>query len=278
MALNLGAIGKKTAPIEFNYDEDMVILYALGIGSGTEELDYVYEKNLKVFPTFSSILCRPALVSLMMEANVNRSAVLHGEQEVTIYKAIPAKGKVFSSGVLSSVYDKGDMGAVLNMDIETSDEQNQLILKSKVVIVDRSAGNFGGDRGPKSPKYDPPHGSNPDFCGKHVVSRDQSALYRLSGDKNPLHIDPDFAKTKGFDQPILHGLCSFGFACRAILESVCENDPEKLKSLSVRFMGVVYPRDTLITKGWEIIKGTYNMQTMTQDGRLVLGNIRATIK
>ncbi|MFC1859622.1 MaoC/PaaZ C-terminal domain-containing protein [Thermodesulfobacteriota bacterium] len=272
MALNLDNIGKRTDPIPFKYDEDTVILYALGVGAGTKDLDFVYEKNLKVFPTFATIPYRPVINSLMEDTMVNRSALLHGEQKIVLYGAIPTAGTVFSSGVLSSVYDKGDKGAILNLDIETRNEQDQLIFENRIVIVDRSAGNFGGDRGPKFKKYDPPDGKDSDFRVEYATSPDQAALYRLSGDKNPLHVDPDFAKLAGFDRPILHGLCSFGFAGRAILKSVCGNDPEKLKSFSTRFMGVVFPGDTLITEGWETDQGTYIVQTKTLDGRLVLGN------
>jgi acyl dehydratase len=277
MALNLDNIGKRSDPIPFKYDEDKVILYAFGIGTGTKDLDFVYEKNLKVFPTFATIPCRPVIVSLMLDAKVNRSAVLHGEQKIVLYRSIPTAGTVFSSGVWNSVYDKGDKGAVLNLDIETRDEQNRLIFKNRVVIVDRSAGNFGGDRGPKSQKYNPPDGKDPDFRVAYATSPDQAALYRLSGDKNPLHVDPDFAKLGGFNQPILHGLCSFGFTGRAILKSLCGNDPENLKSFSARFMGVVFPGDTLITEGWKTDQGIYIIQTKTQDGKLALGNAAAEV-
>ena len=138
---------------------------------------------------------------------------------------------------------------------ETRDENGDLLFENKAVVVDRSAGNFGGDRGPKSEIVVPPERREPDFQVEYTTTKDQCALYRLSGDKNPLHIDPEFAGKGGFDRPILQGLCSFGFSGRAILHSVCGSDPARFKSFSVRFMNVVYPGDTLITEGWKTDTG-----------------------
>jgi acyl dehydratase len=275
--LNLDLIGKKTDPFPFKYDQDTVILYALGIGAGVEELDFVYEKDLKVFPTFGVIPYMPAVNSLMSKSGLNLPTVLHGEQKLTLHKLIPTSGTVYSTGVWTSVYDKGDKGAILNLEVETRDEEGNLIVDNKVVIVDRSAGNFGGDRGPKTERYDPPEGKDPDFHVEYTTSPDQAALYRLSGDKNPLHIDPDFAKLGGLDRPILHGLCSYGHAGRSILQSVCGGDPGRFKSFSARFTGVVFPGDTLTTDGWKAGEGRYIIQTKTQDGRVVLGNAVAEV-
>ena len=147
----------------------------------------------------------------------------------------------------------------------------------KAVIVDRGAGNFGGDRGPKTDKILPPQGKAPDFRMAYRTSKDQAALYRLSGDKNPLHIDPGFAEKGGFDKPILHGLCSFGYAGRAILNTACNGNPDRLKSFSVRFMNVAYPGDTLITQGWQLDAHQYVIQTTNQDGKIILGNSFAEI-
>ena len=112
---------------------------------------------------------------------------------------------------------------------------------------------------------------------EYAVPLDQAALYRLSGDFNPLHVEPEFAKMGGFDRPILHGLCTFGYTGRAILHSVCESDPARFNSLSCRFTGVVFPGDTLTIEGWKVDQGRYIIQTMTQDGRVVLGNAVAEV-
>ena len=278
MGLNLDMVGKKSDPVPFTYDEDRVILYALGIGAGVEELDFIYEKDLRVFPTFAVVPFIPTLLSSFVPmVKLNLLAVLHGEQKIVLHKLIPTSGTIHTTTRWDSVYDKGDKGATINISFETRDENGDLLFENKAVVMDRSAGNFGGDRGPKSEIITPPEGKDPDFRVEYATTKDQCALYRLSGDKNPLHIDPEFAGKGGFDRPILHGLCSFGFAGRAILHSVCGSDPARFKSFSVRFMNVVYPGDTLITEGWKRDTGAYIIQTKTRDGRIVLGNAEAEV-
>jgi len=272
MAINLSVIGKKMDPVAFRYDQNTVILYALGIGAGVEELDFVYEKGLKVFPTFAVIPLMPVLFPFMSAAGLNMHAVLHGEQKIIMHRPIPPSGILHSAATCESIYDKGEKGAVVNVGLQTRDDEGTLLFENKAVIVDRSAGNFGGDRGPKGEKLDPPENVGPDFHVEQKVPFDQAALYRLSGDKNPLHIDPAFARKAGFDRPILHGLCSFGYAGRAILKGIGLADPARLKSYAVRFMNVVYPGDTLITEGWKLESGRYILRTTNQDGKTVLGN------
>jgi len=277
MALNLDIVGKKLGPVSFSYDKDTVILYALGIGAGVKELDFVYEKNLKIFPTFGVIPYLPALLPFAAEARLNWHAVLHGEHKIVLHKPLPISGTLNTSTVCTAIFDKGDKGAFLMVEFETRNENGEIILENKAVVVDRSGGNFGGERGPKSESFVPPEGEPPDFQIEHVVSPDQAAIYRLSGDKNSLHIDPEFAREGGFNRPILHGLCTFGFAGRAILHAVCDSNPARFKSFSTRFMGIVFPGDTLITEGWGINGGTYVIRTKTEDGRVVLGNAVAEV-
>ena len=278
MAVNLDIIGKKIRTPAFAYDPDTVILYALGIGAGIDELDFVYEKDLKVLPTFAVNPFIPSFLSIFVpQANLNLFTVLHGEHQIILHKPIAPSGRIQTAMVCESIYDKGDSGAVVNVRMKSHDENGVLIFENKAVIIDRSGGNFGGERGPKTEKIDSPEGKDPVFTVAYTTSKDQAALYRLSGDKNPLHIDPDFARKGGFDRPILHGLCSFGFAGRAILQSLCGNDPNRLKSFSVRFMNVAFPGDTLVTKGWDAGAGRYVIQTTNQEGKIILGNSRAEI-
>ncbi|SPF31967.1 3-alpha,7-alpha, 12-alpha-trihydroxy-5-beta-chole st-24-enoyl-CoAhydratase [Syntrophobacter sp. SbD1] len=277
MALNLDVIGKKMDPVAFRYDEDRVILYALGIGAGVHELDFVYEKNLKVFPTFAVVPLISVLMPFISAARINLYALLHGEQKIVLHKPIPTSGTIYTTAVCESIFDKGDKGAVVNVGLDTRDDAGELIFENKTVLVDRSAGNFGGDHGPKGQKLDPPVGVSPNFRVEQAIPHNQAALYRLSGDKNPLHIDPAFAVKGGFDRPILHGLCSFGYAGRAILASACQGDPARLKSFAVRFMNVVYPGDTLITEGWKLDSGDYVVCTSKRDGKIVLGNALAVM-
>jgi len=277
MALNLDLIGKKLDSVSFTYNEDAAILYALGIGAGVDELDFVYEKNLKVYPTFAVVPCMPAMVPVFSALKLNMFKVLHGEQKIVLHKPIPVKGKLTTTAVCTSVYDKGDNGAVVNLNFETHGENGELLFENQIVLVDRSAGNFGGDRGPKTEKILPPEGKAPDFQDTFETFANQAALYRLSGDKNPLHIDPDFARKGGFDRPILHGLCSLGIAGKAIVHAACDGDPDRLKSLAVRFMNPVCPGDTLITEGWKVDSTAYIIQTKTAEGKIILANAMAEL-
>ena len=278
MTINLDMLGKKMEPILFTYNKDDIILYSLGIGAGIDEIDFVYEKNLRVFPTFAVIPFMPSLLnSFVPKAKLNLHTILHGEQKIVLHKLIPTSGTISTTTRWDSVYDKGDKGAMLNVSFETRDENGDLLFENKAVIVDRGAGNFGGDRGPKTEIVTPPEGRNPDFRFEYDTTNNQALLYRLSGDKNPLHIDQEFAKKGGFERPILHGLCTFGFAGRAVLYGACDGDPARFKSFSVRFMNIVFPGDTLITEGWNMDQGRYIIQTRTGHGKIVLGNALAEV-
>ena len=278
MSLNLDIIGKKLEAEPFTYDRDMVILYALGVGAGVDELDFIYEKNLKVLPTFAVVPFIPTFLSVFVpKAGLNLFKVLHGEQTIILHKPIAPAGTIHTSMVCESIYDKGDSGAVVNVHLESRDGDGEVVFENRAVIVDRGAGGFGGDRGPKTEKLVPPEGKEPDFAVEYAISKDQAALYRLSGDKNPLHIDPDFARKGGFERPILHGLCTYGYAGRAIVQAAGNGDPAKLRSFSARFMDVVYPGETLIVSGWKREAGKYFVQVAAGDGRIVLGNGVATL-
>ena len=278
MSLNLDIIGKKLEAEPFTYDRDMVILYALGVGAGVDELDFIYEKNLKVLPTFAVVPFIPTFLSVFVpKAGLNLFKVLHGEQTIILHKPIAPAGTIHTSMVCESIYDKGDSGAVVNVHLESRDGDGEVVFENRAVIVDRGAGGFGGDRGPKTEKLVPPEGKEPDFAVEYAISKDQAALYRLSGDKNPLHIDPDFARKGGFERPILHGLCTYGYAGRAIVQAAGNGDPAKLRSFSARFMDVVYPGETLIVSGWKREAGKYFVQVVAGDGRIVLGNGVATL-
>jgi len=197
-----------------------------------DELDFIYEKHLKVFPTYAVIPFTSMLFSHVIPlTNINPAALLHGEQKIILHKPIPTSATVHATMCVDSIYDKGDKGAIINLTLETTDDAGEALFDNKVVLMDRSGGNFGGDRGPKTTPVVPPEGQDPDFSVAYTIPPDQAAIYRLSGDKNPLHIDPAYAQKARFDRPILHGLCSFGYAGRAIrrrdIESERQDRPGK---------------------------------------------------
>jgi acyl dehydratase len=237
----------------------------------------VYEKNLKVFPSFCVVPGSAEVSDWHMLVGINMKQLLQLSHEIELYGPIPPSGTLYTTTIYNPVYDLGDSGALIHMTVETTDEEGTLLFINRCTLLDRSAGNFCGEQAPQLQPKNPPNGQAPDFQVEYSTSHNQAALYRLSGDKNLMHIDPDFAHSGGFNRSILHGLCTFGFSCRAVLHQLCQGDPPRLRFFSANFVGVVYPGETLITQGWCIEKNEYIIQTKTEDGRLVMDNGSAVI-
>ncbi len=267
------AVGLDLAATQFTYEERDVMLYALGIGA--KELEFTFERGLKAIPTFAVIPAFPALMGLSSAVEINPVMILHGEQAFKISKTIPTNGTLTTAGKVTGVYDKGK-GALVTIESTTKDAGGDVVFTNTSGIFVRGAGGFGGERGPEAANAAPDRA--PDKSVEDKTLDIQAAIYRLSGDRNPLHIDPAFAKMAGYDRPILHGLCSFGFAGRAVLAEYCGNDPARLAAMSVRFSGVVYPGDTIITDMWDEGNGKIIMQARTQDGRVVISNAAVEVK
>ncbi|MCH7483899.1 MAG: MaoC family dehydratase N-terminal domain-containing protein [Chloroflexi bacterium] len=272
-ALSPDVVGLELPASTFDYEERDVMLYALGIGA--KELPFIFERNLKVIPTFAVIPAFPALMGLAQNVEINPVMLLHGEQGFRIAKTIPTSGSLTTSGTVTGVYDKGK-GALITIDSTTTDASGETVFTNTSGVFVRGAGGFGGERGPGAGNKAPERA--PDKSLAETTLDIQAAIYRLSGDRNPLHIDPDFAKMAGYDRPILHGLCSFGYAGRAVLAEYCDNDPDRLAGLAVRFTGVVYPGDTITTEMWDEGDGKIIVQSKTQEGRVVISNAAAEVK
>ena len=266
-SLGPDAVGIELPATTYEYDDRDVMLYNLGIGA--TELPFVYERNLKVIPTFAVIPAFPALMGLASGVEVNPVMILHGEQSFTIRKQPATKGKLTTAGKITGVYDKGK-GALAILVTETKNDAGELVFTNQFGVFVRGAGGFGGDRGPEAGNLPPDRA--PDKTVSMQTQSNQAMVYRLSGDRNPLHVDPDFAKMAGYDRPILHGLCSFGHVGRAVLAEYCDNDPERFTGMSVRFSGVVFPGDTITTEMWDTGDGKVILQAKTQEGRVVISN------
>lgn len=264
MPIDLSYVGKTLDKVTFSYTERDVMLYALGVGCGREQLRFTYEKDLQVLPTFAVIASFPAMMLLGGVLRVNPAMVLHGEQAIALKAPIPTRGTLTTTPTVSAVYDKGK-GAVAVIETDTVDEKGTLLFHNTASIFVRGEGGFGGERGPSGPRNVPPD-RKPDKSVSYTTLPQQALLYRLSGDMNPLHADPDFAKLAGFDMPILHGLCTYGFAGRALLEAFCDNDPKRLESFEVRFSGVVFPGETITTDMWDMGGGRIIVTARTERG------------
>jgi acyl dehydratase len=275
MPVHPSVVGQKLEPIVHEYTERDVMLYALGVGCGREDLDFVYERDLKVLPTFAVVPAFPALFAMGAAVDVNPMMVLHGEQRIELFGTIPTSGKLTTTPVVRAIYDKGK-GALVMIEAETVDHKGRRLFKNVFGAFARGEGGFGGERGPSGPRNRPP-ARPPDKVVEMKTLPQQALLYRLSGDMNPLHADPSFAKMGGFDTPILHGLCTFGYVGRALLASYGGNDAGRMRDFEVRFAGVVYPGETIVTEMWDEGTGRIVVQARTRErGELVVNAAAAT--
>ncbi|GHI08139.1 3-alpha,7-alpha,12-alpha-trihydroxy-5-beta-cholest-24-enoyl-CoA hydratase [Streptomyces cellostaticus] len=247
---------------EISWTAKDVQLYHLGIGAGAnpdkdspatdpDELRYTLESRLHVLPSFATVAGAgsPGVISglSMPGIDVDLAKVLHGGQSLEIHRPIPAEGTATATGRIAAVYDKGK-AAVLVMRTEVADAEGPLWTNDAQIFV-RGEGGWGGDRGPAA-RPEPPTGE-PDRTAERPIRADQALLYRLCGDHNPLHADPEFAKLAGFDRPILHGLCTHGITLKAVVDTLLGGDVSRVRGYTTRFAGVVFPGETLRIRMWQ---------------------------
>ncbi|MBI4519132.1 MAG: MaoC family dehydratase N-terminal domain-containing protein [Deltaproteobacteria bacterium] len=277
-AISSDLVGMTFPPVPFKWDAKDVMLYAVGVGAKPEgELEFVFEgKGPKVLPTFAVIPGMFSMGGLVSNVEINLAMLLHGEQAITLHREIPPDASVRVTGRISEVWDKGK-AAVIGSEGIVEDENGPLFT-TKATLFIRGAGGFGGERGPSTADKNAVPNRAPDHVIEDVTRPEQGAIYRLSGDRNPIHIDPDFARMAGFERPFVHGLCTYGFVGRAILKGLCAGEPARLKSFEARFADQVYFGDTIITKLWVTGPGEAIVQAESQKGNVVLSQARATFK
>ncbi len=270
MPVNPDAVGEKGSPIKRSWNSDDALLYAVGVGAGVDELVFTTENTKdtpqRVLPTMAVIVGMGGMPFDRI-GTFNPAMLLHGAQKIELFDEIPVDGEVEIVGEIGAIWDKGK-GASVDLVCNSKDTSTgKPLMKVTMTAFLRGEGNFGGERGP-STTFELPD-RKPDHELRYQTRVDQPLIYRLSGDRNPLHSDPAFAKIGGFDRPILHGLCTYGFTGRALLHSICGSDPARFKSMEGRFSKPVMPGDDLNVLMW--IGGDRCLfQTKNQDGDVVL--------
>jgi acyl dehydratase len=264
------AVGWESPPRETSWRSKDCLLYALGVGAGPADLPYVTENSIGVehraLPTMAVVLGRFDDEVWQALGTFSWAMMVHGGQEVVLHRPVPSEGRIVTTHRLSAMWDKGK-AAVVEVESNAVDADGgaaMFTLRTSLFI--RGEGGWGGDRGPASDNPIPDR--TPDLVLRERTQANQALIYRLSGDRNPLHSDPAFARKAGFEQPILHGLCTYGVTGRALLKAVCEDDPDRFGGMSGRFASPVLPGDELLVRMWEIEDGAA-FQTVLADGTVV---------
>lgn len=274
MSIDLNAVGRSAGPVKVGWDSKDALLYALGVGAGAdnprEELSLTTENTAgvsqEILPTYAIVLAQRATGLRIPFGDFDPAKLVHAKQELSLHRPLSVEGEVCLTNTISSIWDKGS-GALVTIETRATEpdtEEPWFTSRSSVFI--KGEGGFGGERGPASTSQIPDR-----VCDEQVILAtrpDQALLYRLSGDRNPLHSDPAFAANGGFSRPILHGLCTYGITARAVLRAA-ELPPSSLQSISGRFSKPVFPGEKLTISIWQEVDGM-RFQTQDSNGDIVL--------
>lgn len=275
MPINPDAVGSTSEPTERSWTSKDCLLYAIGVGAGLDELAFTTENTTdtpqRVLPTTAVVLGTGGFGAMAKIGTFNPAMLVHGEQSVELFGEIPIAGTVSTVGEIIGIYDKGKGAVVVSESTSTDVATGEPLFKNRMSAFIRGEGGFGGDRGPAGGQNAAPE-REPDHVVTYKTREDQALTYRLSGDRNPLHSDPAFAAMGGFDRPILHGLCTYGFTGRALLHTLCDSDPARFARMDGRFSSPVLPGESLTVKMWDLGDGSFGYQTCGDDGRVVLDN------
>lgn len=269
MPINPEASGLKGEPRRSSWESKDALLYAIGVGASVDELAFTTENTKdtpqQVLPTMAVVLGGGG-VPFDKIGTFNAALMLHGAQKIELFDEIPSDGEIESTGEIGAILDKGKGASVELISDSVNVATGKLLFRTTMTAFFRGEGGFGGERGP-AVTFELPD-RKADHEVRYETRIDQTLTYRLSGDRNPLHSDPSFAKMGGFERPILHGLCTYGFTGRALLHTVCGSDPKRFKSMEGRFSKPVMPGDDLIVSMW-VDGDTTLFQTKNQDDVVV---------
>jgi acyl dehydratase len=279
MALDHSIVGVPGEPQERSWTSTDALLYAVGVGAGLgdplRELEFTTENcagiTQQVLPTYAVLVAQPRRGASL--GTFDRAQLVHAEQAFELHRPLPVAGTVRVVSSVTGIYDKGSGALVVSQSDAADATTGEPLVTSRSGLFIRGEGGWGGDRGPAS-RWQAP-GRAPDCQIVQETRPEQALLYRLSGDRNPLHVDPQFAARGGFERPILHGLCTYGFTGRALLHALCDGDPARFRAMSGRFSAPVLPGDSLVVSIWlgdgqAADGGIAQFRTTRADGTVVI--------
>jgi acyl dehydratase len=280
MGLNHSLVGVPGEAQERSWDSKDALLYAVGVGAGLgdplTELEFTTENSegieQKVLPTYAVLIAQGRAPGSL--GDFDRAMLVHAEQAVELHRPLPVAGTARTTSTVTGIYDKGSGALVVTENVAVDAATGEPLATTRSSAFIRGEGGFGGERGTDAP-WDRP-GREPDHLLTYQTRPEQALIYRLSGDRNPLHVDPKFAARGGFDRPILHGLCTYGVTGRALLHVLCDSDPARFRSMSGRFSRPVWPGESLTISVWQD-GDTALFQTTKDDGTVVIDRGRMQV-
>jgi len=283
MALNHSLVGVPGEPAERSWDSKDALLYAVGVGAGLgdplQELEFTTENSegieQKVLPTYAVLIAQGRTSGSL--GDFDRAMVVHAEQAIELHRPLPVAGTVRTTSTVTGIYDKGSGALVVTENVAVDAATGEPLATTRSSAFIRGEGGFGGERGTDA-AWDRPD-REPDHQVTYQTRPEQALVYRLSGDRNPLHVDPKFAARGGFDRPILHGLCTYGVTGRALLHVLCDSEPARFRSMSGRFSRPVWPGEALTVSVWQQDgSDTALFQTTKDDGTVVIDRGRMQVR
>ena len=283
MALNHSLVGVPGEPAERSWDSKDALLYAVGVGAGLgdplNELEFTTENSegieQQVLPTYAVLIAQGRTSGQL--GDFDRAMVVHAEQAIELHRPLPVAGTVRTTSTVTGIYDKGSGALVVTENVAVDAATGEPLATTRSSAFIRGEGGFGGERGTDA-AWDRPD-REPDHQVTYQTRPEQALVYRLSGDRNPLHVDPKFAARGGFDRPILHGLCTYGVTGRALLHVLCDSEPARFRSMSGRFSRPVWPGESLTVSVWRPDgSDTALFQTTKDDGTVVIDRGRMQVR